>query len=233
MAAVSHDKGNFDTADSLYREVLKIRRHAFGEEHPDIAFTLNNFAFLLYDRGDREAAINMETESVEMYRSFFPDGHPLLARGLATLGGWLTRESRFEDAEPLLNESFEMRRTFLGESHPEIAGGMTRLAYLYLKTGRNEQAKKSANDARMLFGELLPSGHWRAAWSASIEGASLTAMKQFEAAEQMLLESYETLLENPGGGSLAGYIEETRGFLADLYRVWGKPEQAAMYVADL
>ncbi len=49
----------------------------------------------------------------------------------------------------------------------------------------------------------------------------------------MLLYSYESLLENPGGGSRAGYIKETRGFLADLYRIWGKPEQAARYMADL
>jgi hypothetical protein len=58
-------------------------------------------------------------------------------------------------------------------------------------------------------------------------------MKQFEAAEQLLLESYKILLDNPGGGSRAGYIEETRGFLADLYRIWGKPEQAARYVANI
>ncbi len=233
LAAVSHDKGNFDTAESLYREVLEIRRHVFGEQHPDIAFTLNNFAFLLYDKGDHRAAIDMETESIEMYRGFFPDGHPALARALATLGGWLSRENQFGQAEPLLNESLDMRKGFLGESHPEIAGGMTRLAYLYLKTGRTEEARGLANDARLLFAELLPPGHWRTAWSASVEGASLTAMKQFEAAEQLLLESYKILLDNPGGGSRAGYIEETRGFLADLYRIWGKPEQAARYVAHL
>jgi len=232
LAGVSHDKGDLDTAESLYREVLAIRRQALGEEHPDIALTLNNFAFVLYDKGDSWAAIDMATESIEMYRKFFPEGHPALARTVATLGGWLTRAGQFSDAEPLLVESLDMRREFLGDSHPEVAGGMTRLAYLYLHTGRAEEAMVQADAARMMFSELLPPGHWRTAWSASIEGASQTALQQYDAAEILLLEGYETLIDNPGGGSRALYIEEARGFLIDLYQLWGKPEQAARYVAD-
>jgi tetratricopeptide (TPR) repeat protein len=225
LAIVSHDKGDYDTAQSLYNEVLSIRRLAFGEEHPDIAFTLNNLAFVLYDKGDHQAAIDMETESVDMYQKFFPDGHPALARVLATLGGWLSRENQFSAAAPLLNKSLEMRKAFLGQSHPEVAGGMTRLAYLYLKTGRSEEASGLAKAARMMFTELLPSGHWRTAWSASVEGASLAAMEQFETAEQLLLASYETLVENPGGGSHARYKEETREFITSLYKDWGRPER--------
>jgi len=225
LASVSHDKGDLDKAESLYREVLEIRRKALGEEHPDIALTLNNFAFVLYDNGDHRAAIAMETDAIEMYRDFFPDGHPALARTLATLGGWLTRESEFENAESLLNESLDMRREFLGARHPEVAGGMTRLAYLYLKIGDAEEAYEQASAARVMFTELLPPGHWRTAWAASIEGASLTAMNQFEAAEQLLLESHDTLQESPGGGGRTIYIDETQGFLTDLYQIWEKPTQ--------
>ena len=60
----------------------------------------------------------------------------------------------------------------------------------------------------------------------------MAKLAKFEPAEHLLLQSYETLRKSPGGGSLAGYIEETRGFLTDLYKIWGKPQQAAMYVAD-
>ena len=230
LALVAHDKGNYDAAETLYREVLEIRRQALGEEHPDIAQTLNNLAFLLYDMGDREAAINMETEVLAMYQRFFADGHPALAGALATLGGWLTREGQFAEAEPLLDESLAMRRSFLGETHPEVAGGMTSLAHLYLLTGRAEEARKLANEARLMFTDLLPSGHWRTAWAATLEGASLSRLRQFGAAEPLLLESYETLRQNPAGGSRAGYVDETRGFLVALYQAWGKPELAAKHL---
>jgi tetratricopeptide (TPR) repeat protein len=232
LALVSHDKGNYDSAESLYRGALEIRRQALGEEHPDIASTLNNLAYLLYDMGDRQAAIEMETEVVAMYQRFFPDGHPTLAGALATLGGWLTREEQFAEAEPLLEESLVMRRTFLGTTHPEVAGGLTNLAHLYLLTGRAEEAHNLANEARLMFTELLPSGHWRTAWAAAIEGASLSALRQFGAAEPLLLESYETLRQNPAGGSRAHYVDEARRFLVALYQGWGKPQEAAKHFPD-
>jgi tetratricopeptide (TPR) repeat protein len=231
LALVSHDKGNYKAAESLYREVLESRRQALPEDHPDIASTLNNLAFLLYDMGDRRAAIDMETEAVSMYQRLFSDGHPALAGALATLGGWLTREGRFSEAEQLLDESLAMRRIFLGATHPEVAGGMTSLAHLYLLTGRAEEARKLANEARLIFAELLPSGHWRTAWTTAIEGASLSALRQFGAAEPLLLESYETLRQNPAGGSRTGYIDEARGFLVALYQAWGKPEAAARHLS--
>jgi hypothetical protein len=79
-----------------------------------------------------------------------------------------------------------------------------------------------------MFAELLPSGHWRTAWAAALEGASLSRLRQFGAAEPLLLESYETLRQNPAGGSRAGYVDETRGFLVALYQAWGKPQAAEM-----
>ena len=123
-----------------------------------------------------------------------------------------------------------MREALLGPSHPEVAGSKTRIAYLHLKTGRPEDARALAQDAKLMFAELLPAGHWRTAWSASVEGASLTMLDQFEAAELLLLESYRILKDSPGGGSRAGYIADTRQFLVDLYSAWGKPEQASIYL---
>jgi tetratricopeptide (TPR) repeat protein len=231
LGLVLHDNGDLKSAESFYREALNIRRAAFGEEHPEIAITMNNLAFLMYDMREIDSAIDLQGKSIDMRRHFFPDGHPALARSLATLGGWLTREKEYASAEPLLIESLDMRRALLGDEHPEVAGGITKLAYLYLKTGRAEKARDMASDARVMFTKLLPPAHWRTAWSASVEGAALTRLNEFEAAEQLLIESYEMLQENPGGGSRAIYIEETRGFLAELYRAWDKPGQAARYAA--
>jgi tetratricopeptide (TPR) repeat protein len=227
LASVLHDEGDYDEAEALYREVLDIRRRTLGEDHPDIAVVLNNLSFLMYDKGDVDAAVDTQTESIEMRRRFFPDGHPALARGLATLGGWLTRSAEYDTAGPLLTESLEMRRELLGAEHPEVVGGMTRLAYLYLNTGQLDDARMLANGAGSIFAATLPPGHWRTAWSASVEGAALTRLGRFDEAEALLLDSYRNLQDNPG--SRAGYIDETRAFLADLYTAWGKPAEASKY----
>jgi len=39
-------KGKFYEAESLFRESLAIRKEVFGEQHPDVAKSLNNLAGL-------------------------------------------------------------------------------------------------------------------------------------------------------------------------------------------
>jgi hypothetical protein len=47
------------------------------------------------------------------------------------------------------------------------------------------------------------------------------------------LSSLEILRQGPGSGSRSVYIDKTVGYLADLYRTWGKSDQAAVYLAML
>ena len=45
-------QGRWAEADSLYREALAMRRRLLGDEHPDVAATMNNLATVRYRRGD-------------------------------------------------------------------------------------------------------------------------------------------------------------------------------------
>ena len=37
-------QGKYDDAESLHKQALTVRRKVFGEEHPDVAQSLNNLA---------------------------------------------------------------------------------------------------------------------------------------------------------------------------------------------
>ena len=84
-----------------------------------------------------------------------------------------------------------------------------------------------------MFTDMLSEDHWRTSWAGSVEGSSLAHLQQFEVAEKMLLNSHAALKQGPGSGSRIIYIDITAGYIADLYREWGKPEQAAKYAAML
>ena len=43
-------QGKYDEAEPLHKESLAIRKKALGEEHPDVAQSLNNLALLLSDQ---------------------------------------------------------------------------------------------------------------------------------------------------------------------------------------
>ena len=231
LAVLLHDAGDFEAADPMYRDVITARRQTLGDEHPEVASAMSNLAFLLYDKKDLEQAITMQREAIDIYRRLFPEGHPDLAGSLGLLGHWLTIAANYNEAEPLLHESVAMRKEIFGDEHTEVAMGMTALAQLYLETGRIEEAKNESHTARQILTAMLSEDHWRTSWAGSIEGSSLAHLQKFEAAEKLLLESHAALQDGPGSGSRAVFIELTAGYLADLYRIWGKPEQAAKYAA--
>jgi tetratricopeptide (TPR) repeat protein len=227
LALLLHDMGDYEAAEPLYRDVIAMRKQTLGEVHPEVALVLNNLASLLYDKGDREAAMAMQRQAVDMSRRLFPEGHPNLAIYLGTLGSWLTSAENYGEADPLLHESVDMRKRILGDEHSQVAIGMTALAHLYLATGRIEKARTLSHDAGEMITSTLSADHWRVAWAASVEGASLAHLGEYEEAEQMLLTSHARLEQEPGSGSRKVYIEITAGFLADLYRGWGKASQAS------
>ena len=231
LAVLLHDTGEFAAAEPIYRDVITARRQTLGDEHPEVALALSNLAFLLYDKNDREAAMTMQRDAIDIYRNLFPEGHPDLASSLGLLGNWLTNAGTYAEAEPLINESVAMRKSIYGDEHTEVAMGMTTLAQFYLETGRIEEAENLSRTARQILTTMLSEDHWRTSWAASIEGSSLAHLQKFEAAEKLLLASHAALKQGPGSGSRAVFIELTAGYLADLYRDWGKPEQASKYVA--
>jgi tetratricopeptide (TPR) repeat protein len=233
LAVLYHDSGEFDSAEAMYRDVIEIREKSLGSEHPEVALAMSNLAYLLYDKGDSEAAMSLQRKAIDKYRQLFPLGHPDLASSLGALGSWLTNAERYIEAEPLLRESVEMRERIFGEEHIQVAVGKTALAQLYLATGRIEDAERAARTAHQVLATQLPEDHWRTAWAASLEGSSLAQRKQFDEAEGLLLKSLAILRQGPGSGSRTVYVEKTIAYLADLYRNWGKSEEAAVYLAML
>jgi tetratricopeptide (TPR) repeat protein len=233
LALLLHDTGDFAAAETMYRDVIIARRQTLGDKHPEVALALSNLAYLLFDKDDRQAAITMQREAIDIYRQLFSEGHPDLASSLGALGSWLSMTEDHGEAEPLLHESVDMRKSIYGDEHTQTAIGMTALAQLYLATGRVAEAENLSRSAGQILTNMLSEDHWRTSWAGSIEGSSLAHLKKFEAAEKLLLDSHAALQDGPGSGSRGVFIELTAGYLADLYRIWGKPEQAAKYAAML
>lgn len=231
LAMVIQDSGDFDSPEPMFREVIDSRKRTLGDRHPGVALALNNLAYLYYDRGEREPAIVLQRESVDMFRDVFPDGHPDLAISLGLLGHWLTNDGYYAEADAVLHEAVEMGTSTLGEDRYQVAKAGVSLAQLYLETDRTEAAAETAARAREVFAGELGEDHWRTAWAASVQSAALVRLGRYDEAEPILLSSRDTLRSEPDSGSMKIYVQKTNGYLADLYRDWGKPDEAAKYVA--
>jgi serine/threonine-protein kinase len=75
-----------DMADSLLRQALAVREHAFGPESHEVASTLNEVGNLALDRLRYDEAATAFRRTVEIYRHAYGDHHSTVAIAFGNLG---------------------------------------------------------------------------------------------------------------------------------------------------
>ncbi|MEM9593376.1 MAG: serine/threonine-protein kinase [Acidobacteriota bacterium] len=168
LAFVRHLAGEQEVAEGEQREVLRLKRQNLGEEHREVAISLDALGRQLEDRGDLDEAEELLNKSLELRRRLYPDGHPGLAHGRQALGTFLLRRGRLEEAEPLLTAALEARRGVLRPDHPHVGESLVAYAELLLKRGSPSAAAPLAEDGLSILGRALPADHFLVAWAETV-----------------------------------------------------------------
>ena len=227
LAGVLWVKGDLEGASSTYRQALTMQRELLGNVHPDVALTLRNLAGVIYDQGDGQGAVDTEHESLRIYRTVFPGDNPDVARVMTLLGYYLIGKGDYSSAETYLQEGLAMRRRLFGNSHPEVAASLFYVAILQVATHKYADALAAAQASADIYTAELSASHWKTAMAQAVSGAALAGMGKYAEAEGQLVHS-NTVLNNDEG-ALPMYRTLVRGYLEDLYRKWGRPQDARRY----
>ena len=224
QAWVLKEQGKYSEAISLAQEALRIRQEVLGEEHPDVANSLNNLALLYQLMGRYQQAEPLYNQALEMDRRLLGEEHPDVAETLNNLALLYYFMGRYSEAEPLLNQGLEMRRRLLGKEHPDLAESLNYLALLYQSMGRYEQAEPLLTQSLEMRRRLLGDEHLDLAESLHNLAGLYYSMGRYQQAEPLLteaLEMYRRLLgeEHP---SVASSLLN----LAVLYQLMGRYQQA-------
>jgi tetratricopeptide (TPR) repeat protein len=132
---------NAAEAESLYREALVIRRQTLGENHPDVAWTLYNFAYMEMEKGDYAEAERLAGEALEKRGATLPDEHPMVASLLQVAGRCRMARGDAAGAEPLLRESLALRKAALPPGHWLLAVSESVLGECLGLLGRSSEAE--------------------------------------------------------------------------------------------
>lgn len=136
-----HQKGRFDEAIGVAREVLKIRENTLGSNHADVAGALNNLA-LLYDvQGNYSESELLQKRALAIYEKTLGLNHPSLAGSLLNLASLCYKLGRYSDAEPIYKRSLAIFEKSSGPNHPNVASVINNLAELYRVQGRFHDAE--------------------------------------------------------------------------------------------
>ena len=135
------NEGQYKQAIPLYQENLAANRRVLGEDHPDVATSLDDLAILYTKQSLYNKAESLYKEALSIRKRLLGDKHCDIATSLSNLAWFYMILSRYDDAESLCVEALAMRKHLLGNKHSDIATSLNILAMIY-----NNQAVELSRD---------------------------------------------------------------------------------------
>ena len=130
LAKFYNGQGLYALAEPWYQQCVLVVRSRLGENHPDIASSLNNLAGLYLNQGKYEAAEPLFQQALELTKQLQGVNHPHVAISLNNLANLYYSQGKYEAAEPLYIQALEIAERVLGENHPNTVIIRESLEYL-------------------------------------------------------------------------------------------------------
>jgi len=130
-----YSMGKYDEAIPLAQGILTVREKALGQEHPDVAKSLNRLAAIYAELGDYAKAEPLYMRSLVIQEKMLGPEHPDVAQSLNNLADLYYSKGDFARAEPLYMRSLAIQEKMLGPEHPDVAQSLNNLAVLYHSKG--------------------------------------------------------------------------------------------------
>ena len=83
MAGLYKSQGKYKEAEPLYQQALALRQKLLGDDHPDVATSLNNLASLYYSQGKYKEAEPLYQQALNIFEQRLGVDHPhtIIVRG--------------------------------------------------------------------------------------------------------------------------------------------------------
>lgn len=159
LGTVYRDLGEYTRAAALHRAALDERRARLGENHADVATSLDNLGVALRMHWDLVAAEAVLREALAIRRGLFGAEHPAVASTLYHLADVLDMSMRLPEALSLRQEVLALRRRLFGAEHPEVAESIYGVASATRALLRFPEAERLFREALAMQRRLLGPEH--------------------------------------------------------------------------
>ncbi|MEL6614772.1 MAG: serine/threonine-protein kinase, partial [Bacteroidota bacterium] len=141
LGQIHQSYADFDRADSLFSEALGLRRAHFGTDHPSVATSLRDLAWLAYVRGHYDRSEALYTDALALHRATLGEVDIEVAADLEGLG--LVRRVRgdLDTAYVYLREALDIRESLLPPTDERVVANLNSLAYVLYNLKRYDEAE--------------------------------------------------------------------------------------------
>ena len=157
LAGVHTSLGELDEAEALARRSLALRRRSLGEDHPEIAASLNSLGNIARRRGRYREAEALHRQALDLKVRHLGPEHPEVAGTLTALASHLS--GRPAESEELYERALAIRRASLGPEHPLVASSLMDLGRVRRSRGKPEEAEVAYREALEIRRQALGPEH--------------------------------------------------------------------------
>jgi eukaryotic-like serine/threonine-protein kinase len=224
LADILRSQKQWVEAESLSREALAIRQKRTGKESAETAQASDDLASALIGKGSYSEAEKLAEEGLRIRRRVFGNRSSEAAQSLQTIGTLRLEQGDYKRDGEVTSERLAILRGIYGDASPQINTALADLATVRMYqgdlAGAEEMYREVIESSRRLFGEDSP---FVAAGRLSL-GQVLSARKKYREADELLRLAAESYRKSKGISDAS--TQKAIQARIDLYRSWGKKEEA-------
>ncbi len=160
-ASLAQSLGDFEQAETLFREELHTKQRLQGEGAEDSLVCLVSLASVLRSRGEFEQAESDAHRAFEGLAAMAGDNHPATLEAGVVLAEILDTRGKYDESEQIYRNIVERRRATLGGDDPATLSAMADLGKLLENRGKYKESSSLAQavleSRRRQLGEDHPS----------------------------------------------------------------------------
>lgn len=198
---------NFDEAESLAREALRIREQELGPKHPEVAIGLNNLAQILPATNEWEEAESLYTRALAIDEAHYGPEHRNVAIRLSKLAGILFYTNHLDEAESLMRRALAINEATYGPENFAVAPLLNNLADVLQTANRMEEAEALRRRALPIYEENLGPEHGVVAQQHIDLAQLLMEMNQKAEAESLMQRAIAIYENNYGSWEIMLAVE--------------------------
>ncbi|MEM7349403.1 MAG: serine/threonine-protein kinase [Acidobacteriota bacterium] len=199
LGEIRYLQGDFDQAQTLFEESLRLRLRVLGEDHLELAESYSNLGAISFVRREFDTAESLWTRALEIRQRHQGD-HGDVAELHDNLAALREVQGRTAEAERHLRQALDLHARHHGEAHHETLRTVANLAALLHKSDDLSAAEPLYRRALAGQIEVLGKDHPQVARSSSNLAALLTSSGQLDEAEALLTDALKIQRQRLGEG---------------------------------
>jgi non-specific serine/threonine protein kinase/serine/threonine-protein kinase len=228
LGFLANQRGQYLKSVEWLHRALAVNRRLFDQIHPEIATNSHNLGVTYRDSGHLEVAEQLLLRAVAMRQELLGPDHAWVAKAMDHLAKTRLAADDPGAAESLLRQAL----AFTGENTgDEIGFRRAFLAEALLAQDRPGEALIEAESAARDIEATTAPDHWWTSYARSVLGECLAELRRFDEAEQLLVNSFDTITRVKESGDI--FTVESIQRIVRLYRLTGDAESEARYQAIL